>query len=355
MSKFGTLMSWDSLWQSNQTILELGEAAVFDVIERQRVAHNRLLSNILSEFAEVRTDTYRGQWQKDVFGADDTIYLDPIGELAQADAEKVGFGDTVGFPIERFQKSVQWSLQAFEMMTGAELAQQFDAIAKGHAIAMRRAMLNAFFNPTNYSVVDRLTDKTTIAVKRLTNADSGFLPPGPNGETFDSSTHTHYLGTASLVDANINALIETVAEHYSVGSQKMYINRAQEAAVSAHADFVDYLPVQINPASTERTANSNLQALPLGDRAIGTIKNVEVWVKPWMPANYILTFLTGPGTRPIIRVRQRGGGLRLAIENEQYPLRARSMEAIYGAGVLERTGAAVLQTNNASYTAPTIT
>lgn len=353
MSKFGTLMTWDSLWQSNQTIVNLGEARVFDVIDRQRQAHNALLQEVLGEFAQVRTDTYRGEFQSDVFGADDTIFLDPIGELGQADAEKVGFGDTVGFPIEPFSKSVQWTKRAFEMLTGAELAQQFAAIAKGDAIQYRRSILNAFFGPANYSVVDRLTNKQTVNVKRLTNADSGFLPPGPNGEVFDPATHTHYLGSATYTNAAVDNLITTVSEHYSTGRLFLYINRAQEASIRTHTSFTAYLPVNINPPSTLQTANGTLSPRPVNDRAIGVINDVEVWVKPWMPANYILAFMSGT-PRPIVRVRQRGG-LELAVENEQYPLRCRSLEHIYGAGVLERTGAAVLQVNNATYTAPTLT
>lgn len=353
MATPGTLMSWDSLYQSNRTVFDLGEARIFDVLEQQRRAHNALLQDILTEFAEVRNDTFRGEFQKDVFGVDDVIYLDPIGELAQADAEKVGGGDTVGFPIEPYAKSVQWTKRAFERMTGAELAQQFDAIAKGDAIQYKRAILNAFFNPTNYSVVDRLTDKTTINVKRLTNADSGFLPPGPSGESFNSATHTHYIGTASYANSSVDALIELVAEHYRSGRQFLYINRAQEASIKTHTSFTAYLPVNINPASTTQTANGTLSQLPLNDRAIGTINSVEVWIKPYIPANYILTFISGVG-RPIVRVRQMGGGLNLAVENEQYPLRCRTLEHLYGAGVLERTAAAVYQINNATYTAPTI-
>ncbi len=353
MSRPGTLMSWDSLWQSNKTILELGEQNVFDVLDAQRRAHNTLLQGILSEFVEVKTDTYKGEFQKDVFGGDDVIYLDPIGELGQADAEKIGFGDTVGFPVERFQKSVQWTLQAFEMMTGKEMTQQFTAIAKGDAISYRRAILNAIFGPSNYSVVDRLTDKTTINVKRLTNADSGFLPPGPNGAEFDNTTHTHYIANSGYTNAKVDELVELVSEHYLTGTQKIYINRAQEASLRTHTSFVGYLPVSVNAPSTEATANKTLARLPLNDRAIGVINDVEVWIKPWMPANYIFTFIEGT-PNPIVRVRQRRGGLHLAIENEQYPLRCRSMEHIYGAGVHERTGAAVLYIGGGSYTAPTL-
>lgn len=351
MARFGTLMTFDALWQANQTILDLGEARVWEVLERQRQAHNRLLQNILSEFTQVVNDTYRGEFQRDVFGADDVIYLDPIGELGHADAEKISMGDTVGFPVEAFSKSVQWTKRAFEMLTGREMAAQFDAVAKGHAIQMKRAILNSFFNPTNYSVVDRLTDKTTVNVKRLTNADSGFLPPGPFGESFNSASHTHYQANAGYQNSDVDALILNVAEHYSSGTQYLYINRAQEASIRTHTSFVGYLPSSINPASTERTANGTLAQLPLNNRAIGVINDVEVWIKPWMPANYIMTYITAG--RPLVRVRQRGG-LEMVAENEQYPLRCRTLEAIYGAGVLERTAAAVLFINGGSYSAPTI-
>lgn len=91
--------------------------------------------------------------------------------------------------------------------------------------------------------------------------------------------------------------------------------------------------------------------MPLNNRAIGVINDVEVWIKPWVPANYIITFIRG--TRPVVRIRQRGG-LEMVADNEQYPLRCQTLEHLYGVGVLERTAMAVLYINGGSYVAPTI-
>jgi hypothetical protein len=352
---YGTLMSWDSLHQSNETILDLGEAAVFATLQQQLRAHNAMLSQVLSDFVEVRTDSIRGEFQQDVFGGDDVIYLDPIAELGRADAEKTTAGDTVGFPIEGYAKSVQWTRLAFEMMTGAELARQFDAIAKGNAIQVRNSILNTIFSPTNRTVIDRLTDKKTLSVKALTNADSGFIPPGPYGTAFDSSTHTHYLATASLVAANVDSLIETVVEHYNFGRSRIYINRAMAATISNTTNFpkfVPYLAAPINPPDNTTTVNRNLNTMNLENRAIGLYDGVsEIWVKPWMPNNYLFHHLAGPA-KPV-RMRQRRGGMYLATEDETYPLRTRMLAHEYGCGIIERTNGAVLYTGGGAYVAPT--
>jgi hypothetical protein len=74
-----------------------------------------------------------------------------------------------------------------------------------------------------------------------------------------------------------------------------------------------------------------------------------VWVKPWIPANYMLAIMVNNGTK-LLGYRERGeGGLHLAVEDEAYPLRCRTMEAEYGFGVIDRLTAAPLYVGGTSY------
>jgi hypothetical protein len=241
--------------------------------------------------------------------------------------------------------------------TTAELAAQFTAATDAHRKRIVREIKKALFIPTNNTAyVDRLIDNITLALRALVNADGQPIPMGPNGESWDPATHTHYLGTAALVAANITNLLETVREHYATGSQYLYINRAQEAAVRAMtSNFTAYIDARLTPGSGITTAGGSLDQANLYNRAIGLFDGAEVWVKPWTPAAYMVTWLdTVPPL--VMRERQTGSGaLVIAAEDEAYPLRARTLEAEFGIGVWNRTAAAVLKTDNATYSPPVIT
>jgi hypothetical protein len=83
-----------------------------------------------------------------------------------------------------------------------------------------------------------------------------------------------------------------------------------------------------------------------------------VWIKPWVYANYIVTVRVDPTNR-VLRMRTRAatgdGNLQTVVEDEKYPLRARTAEREFGVSVWTRSNAAVLRTNNATYASPTIT
>ena len=92
------------------------------------------------------------------------------------------------------------------------------------------------------------------------------------------------------------------------------------------------------------------------NRAIGVIGSAELWVKPWIPANYALAW-DANGPKPLaFRQRAQTGlqGLRIAATNSNYPLTAQYMEAEFGMGVWTRTNGAVLYFGGTSYTDPTL-
>jgi hypothetical protein len=195
-----------------------------------------------------------------------------------------------------------------------------------------------------------------LAVKRLVNADGMAIPPGPNGETFVAATHTHYLGTATFAAADLTTLIETVIEHQNRGSALVYINRAQETTVRGFAGFTPYTDARIVPATSAASARAPLDPNALYNRAVGIFGGAEIWTKPWMPANYAFAFLAGVEKPLVKRVPNTGPvGFTVEADDEVHPLRARVLAEEFGYSVWNRTNGAVLQTNNATYTDPTIT
>ncbi|HEX8387160.1 MAG TPA: hypothetical protein VF576_13300, partial [Rubricoccaceae bacterium] len=93
----------------------------------------------------------------------------------------------------------------------------------------------------------------------------------------------------------------------------------------------------------------------IDDKQIGTLGAAAVWVKPWIPADYQLIFAAGGDTPPLVW-RQHSvaalRGLRLAFDNEGYPLRAQGFEAYGGAGVWTRSNGVIHYSGGAVYQDP---
>jgi hypothetical protein len=353
---YGTLSVLDTLASSQQTIAQYGEDNAFADIQRALEIHNRILQGSMMGLVERTTDRQRR------YGGASTMTMAKKDEFGRSDAQKVAAGVTVGFPLELFDETVQWTRKFMENATAAELAAQFTAAQDAHRTRVQNEMLRALMSPTNYTFEDHLVDYVDLAVKRLVNADSAAIPLGPNGEVFDGATHTHYLARVStLAASDITGAINTVIEHHSVGQPMLYINRANEAAVRAFTgagEFLAYQPVTIQPSdNTVRATGGPLPGAPLDNRPIGIwgTSNTEVWVKPWIPANYMFAYVAGSPAPLVLRTRNAGGGgLVIAAEDEHYPLRARTLESEFGFGVWTRTNGAVLYVGGTSYVAPTI-
>lgn len=351
---YGTLSTFDTLAASQQTVIDFGEDQAFAGIDALYAAHNEIMREQLAALVDFTTDQLRR------YGGADQMNFDEVDEMGRADAQKVTAGVNVGFPMRLHQLPLQWTRRYFLNKTGAELAAQATSVLDAHRRRVSREVRRAIFNPTNNSsYVDRLMDQVVLPLRALVNADSNAIPPGPNGETFDASTHTHYLARVStLAASDIDAVLETVREHFTQGTQFLYINRAQEAAIRAFTTrFTAYQSVQIIPADNTQRSNRTLDETNLYNRAIGVWDNgTEIWVKPWIPANYMFTYLSGAPRPLALRERRPGSSnLIVAAEDEQYPLRARFAEAEFGVGVWTRTNGAVLYTGGTSYVAPTIT
>jgi hypothetical protein len=355
---YGTLSVQDLL-ATQKTIAEIGVDQVYLAIQMALDAHNSLLREKVNFLCESTTDRQRR------YGGPDQMTMDEIDEFGTPDAQKIAAGQTVGFPLRLYGIAVQWTRKYFENAGANEFAAEFVATQDADVKNMDKQIRRAIFNPTNTTFVDRLVDNVTIYPKAFANADGAPLPVGPNGEVFNGATHTHYIGTTSGVlgswsAADVQALIETVVEHYAMGSPKLLINRAQEAAVRGMSGFIPYQPVQVVPAITSAYVAPSSQALDtqqLYNRAIGIIGNqaAEVWVKPYINAGWVFAFLDG-GPKPLcVRERRLGTmGLVIAAEDEEYPLRARSLENEYGVAVWNRVNGAVQYLSGTSYTAPVV-
>ncbi len=351
---YGTLSVTDLLAATGQTIANFGEDNAFQAINEGLAAHNRVVQSMVGELISVTSERL-GR-----YGTVSDGEMIEIDEFGAPDTQKLAAGANVGWPLRKQSYAIQWTRTYMLTHTPAELAAQFDGAAAADIRRIRRDIARAWFTPTNnLTYVDALTDRAVLPIRAFLNADGAGIPYGPNGETFDGATHTHFLGTASLVAANVVSLIETVVEHGAGGAVRLYINRAQEAAVRAMANFVAYTDARIINGANVTSANGSLDQANLVNRAIGVFDSAEVWVKPWVPANYMAVADVSTPMKPL-RLRTRTGTLqglgafRIEADHEHYPLRAQTMEREYGIAAWTRWNGAALQTNNATYTNPTI-
>jgi hypothetical protein len=354
MGKFGTLSALEDWAVDNDPITGRQEqiAASFNAA---LTAYTNLMADALSDLAST-TD----QAQLAFPGTDEAI-IQELDEWGAADASKAAALGEVGFPLRLYGGTLQWTNTYLERQTPAMLAAQLDAFATADVRLIRRLLATALFKPTNTtSYFDRLATKRSFDLKALINGDGQVIPPGPSGQTFVAGSHTHYLGSATLTTAALDALINTVVEHGVDGRIVLYIARADEAAVRALTGFSAYLDRRVTVIGAAQIGSEALDITSPDDRAIGVYGGAEVWVKPWIPANYQAVLDIGGGVKPLMIRTRNGtfagaGGFRLISQHSHYPLNADFLGREFGVGVYGRLAAAVNRSNNATYAAPTLT
>ncbi len=349
---YGTLSILDTLASSQTTVAEYGEDRAFEQIQAALDAHNAQVNDMTGWLAETTPDRQRR------YGSQDTMRMVELDEFGAPDAQKLSAGVTVGFPLRMSGIALQWTRSYLLRARTDELAAQVTGTLDADRLATIRDMKRALMISGNYTFDDRLVDGVDLAVKRLVNADSASIPLGPNGESFDATTHTHYVARVSTLAAtDISAIIRNVAEHFSQGDTVLLINQASETAVRGFtSNFTPYVDARIIPAQSAQVGRASLSVNNIYDRAIGIFDTAEVQVKPWVPANYMVAIQRGV-EKPLVRRIDpiAGDGLQLVYEDERHPLRARAWERRQGFGVWNRVAAAVLYTGNTSYADPTIT
>ncbi len=314
-------------------------------------AHNSIVTDMVTELAEPTTNRLRAG------GFGDSGDFVEVDQWSRARTQKAVAVGNIGFPLKLYQFPVGWTRKYFEQTTVADtVGRQFTA-QKAHAKIIVREMKKAIFGSANYTVNDKLVAPiVSLDVKRFANADGFAIPEGPNGEVFTASTHSHYLGSATLTNAALLSLVNTVAEHSETGQVRIAIAAADQTAVEALTSFKPFTDVRLTQSGTAVEPMQRLDYTKMNNRPIGYFGVAEVWVKPWAIANYIFAWDGGAVEKPLAyRTRTPGAGMVIAAELDAFPLHAQYMEAEFGFGVWGRTRGAVLYFANATYTDPTIT
>lgn len=349
--KTGTFDISSLLAAQNLSAVAFGLSTIEEVLRADNANYNFLVQQALQDFVLTSPDRQR------VAGSSIGGNMMEVDEYSRGPTQKDVPSYLIGFPMRKYQFNIGWTRQWEKKKTPADFAVAQQAAQGADLRRMRYEIQKALFTPTNSTFVDFLVDKASLAVKALINADSSAIQNGPNGEVFVGSTHTHYDANATLTAAAVQASINDVVEHGFGNMVRVHINQADEAAFRALSGFVGYVDprVTIN-VNTTTVDQPRLNIARMDNRAIGLFGAAEVWVKPWVPANYLFVCDVGSAAKPLMmRVDTDNAGLHVEAEIETFPLRAQYQERVYGIGVWNRLNGAVLQFNNASYSAPTLT
>lgn len=344
----GTHSIKDLLAIKFQSVKAYGMDTIQEVVQNELAMHNELTTEMVSSLCEITTDGQR------IYGTSVEGSMVKVDEYGRAPTQKQDLGDTVGFPLERYQFAIGWTEDWMEKRSPADLATAVIGAEQAHKRAIIDAIKFALFRSANYSFRDYLVDYVSLSVKRLVNADGAKIPNGPYGIAFDGSTHTHYLANATLTVAALQGAIRTVQEHGHGNGVAVAINFADEASFRGLTGFTAYLDPRLIAGTSTSSARSTLDLINIYDRPIGIFEGAEIWVKPWVPANYCFTWATGDG-KPLAFRQQNTTtlqGLRIPAMFSAFPLVAEYMQAEFGVGVWNRTNGAVLRFNNASYADP---
>ena len=319
------------------------------VLENDLNVHNTIMTQMMGDYCDVTTDRQR------ISGTSTNGTMSKVDENGRSATQRALPGTTVGFPMERQQFALGWTSDWLNTHTPADMAIATQSAEKAHRQAVTLEMKRAIYRATNYTFADYLVDNIAFPIKRFLNADGTAIPDGPNGEKFNGATHTHFLASATLTTAAVDATIRTVVEHGYGGKVVLVISQADESAWRALTGFNAYTDARLTLPANVQLPTTRLDITRLDNRAIGIYGAAEIWVKPWAMAGYAFVYDSGTDMKPLV-FRQRDQdtmqGLRLVSSIPTFPLVAEYYAAEFGVGVWNRSNGAVLQFTSATYTDP---
>lgn len=326
----------------------------FDVF---RAEHNKITESMFDHLLQgVTEDRLRR------FGDVDTLTMERVEMEYGAPSVKAAAMQPyeMGLPIFKLGVNQQWTKDAVSLMTVNQFNKQLVAVLTADIRALRTELGKALFRNTSYDFRDRYSgDGRILPVRALANADSLPLPVGPLGETFDGSSHSHYGTSASISDAAVKALVKNVMEHTTTGVPVIEINAANEAEMRALTGFTAAQDPRLILGVNITHIQDKLDLWNPNDRFIGIIESgAEIWVRPYIPANYLLCYVRGGELeKPLTQRRHMLHSTELMVKESLtlHPsLEAREITRVTGFGVTNRISAAILQKTGGSYAVPSI-
>ena len=349
LPRTGTYEVNDLLGIETVTAAELGLDNIADAIRRYVGAWNGQVGEMMALLANQDTRA-RGVWGGQAEGK-----FREVEEYASSRTQKSGLPLENGWPIRKYDYTVGWTFDYLQTASAARIAQQTLQVRAADLANLRYQIARAIFRATEYPFVDKHETRMSYKVKPFLNGDTDVPPISPEGTTF-ATAHNHYNAENGLTAAGLWASVLDLIEHGHGDDVRIWINEADEAAVSALTGYLAIQPgvVQINQGTTVVGA---LDTSRVTNRRVGYFKGIPVETRPWVPANYAWVFSAGDMEKPL-RFRQRAAaalqGLRLQSSEKAHPLFVDAFERWFGVGVNSRTNGVVHYWGAGTYAEPSL-
>jgi len=346
-STIGTYSIEDLQSVKNASVLDFGMDKIYRALQQDLDFYNKQVNEQMGLFCEITTDSARK------YGVSRTHRMTELDELGKTQTKKAVGSSDVFFPLRKYGASVGWSHDYMGLASPAELTQEFLAVQAGNSYEMTQQIKKAIFTKENGSSIDPKT-QTTLSIKRFVNADSAAIPDF-EGVSFSASEHTHYSGSATLSSTAVQNTVDNITEHGHTQGLMIMISKSDASDFSVLTGFQPLASNLMIYNATDVTKEM-IDNTDLNNRFIGYFNSIPVWIKQYVPANYLLAIALD-GEKPLA-FRQFPSpamqGLRMVSNNPAYPLITSQFENWFGIGVNERTKGACLYFANATYTSPTI-
>lgn len=336
----------------DRTIAEFGVANALAVADQLTARYNATLSQSVMAFADTTTERY------DIENVASGLRMRRTSEYSNVETQRGGSIEGRGFPLISNGVATGWTEHFDAIAPVSAFTTMVLAAQQANDTQIREDLAQALYDPQERPLYESLKlDSrqplemiTGVKVKPLYNGDGEVPQPSPMGRKFDG-THNHYLSSDGLGPTAVDALTQTVGEH-SVGNRLViYINEADAADFRALPGFTANTVANVTPGANTATTNVVLDTTQTDNKHIGfTAAGIPVWTKPWaLPKYAVCQNLNGPKAIKM-RVPKQAilRGLRLKGQEGNTVLKAQTWESIFGFGVSNRAGAAILQFGNFS-------
>ncbi|MFZ5919816.1 MAG: hypothetical protein ACOYY3_02050 [Chloroflexota bacterium] len=267
---------------------QIGQNVIYDAIQQVLDNHSEDLRAAYSIFVQEETELRVERFKLPGGG-----YMQRRGGLAQSAASKRAGSWDVAYPIEDFGSQLAGDDITLAYMSLKELDTHLDDIILKDINTVRREILIAMFNNTDYPFEE--DDLPDITVKPLANNDGTIYPPTAGQE--DSAEDSHYLVSGYAPDAisddndPFEVVRDELVEHFGGRSATgedvaVFFNDAHTKKVEALSDFTEIDDVHIRRGDYADSVVNAPTGLP--GRVIGRVDGVWAVEWSWLPPDYFV-------------------------------------------------------------------
>lgn len=332
----------------SERVSTVGVQRVARAIEQATAEYRRQVDALLELFV-TRTEATTLRYEQAGAGT-----LQPLDENGiPVPIQEAGYYD-VGFPIKGGGTAYGQNRIARRLMTVEEVQRHVLASQRRDADWLIRHILAALFDNAAYTFTDKLAGSVTVRPLAITS--DGVTYQRRDGS---AATDAHHLGSAAVDAALLTALHTELVEHPGNGETSVIF--APTASLTTITGLTGFAPVE-DPAIRPGVASDVLVAggsnlIGPGQRVVGKMQGGS-WIVEWarVPDNYLVAVAPEAEDRALAMREYPDPALQGLFTETLSPDGGVSLQVNFiryaGFGALNRVGAAVARTNNATYAIP---